>query len=100
MVIHREPETDTKPKFVRVSFSLPCNKSPEWISAETPNKKFHLVRQKSCDAAFEDSTIDDSSGNQIHLSWKYTAGVKPFTLPSSQVLPCYYSMDMPLVPVV
>jgi hypothetical protein len=90
MVIRVSHPKDPRSEYIRVDFSLPCDKSPEWLSTKLPIQKFHLFRQKDCDAPLEE-TIP---------AWKNPPGVEQITLPFGQVIPCYRSIELPLTPVV
>jgi hypothetical protein len=87
-------------KFIRVNVSLPCEKSPEWVSTKPIIQRFRLVKQKDCDAALSGALDEDATQNPFMPMWKYTPGTKHEELPFGQVLPCYRSIDTPRVPVV
>jgi hypothetical protein len=100
MVIRDQHPKDMRSPFVRVDFSLPCGKSPEWVSAKPAVRKFRLFRQKECDAAlveFIDTVPRQDTATSV---WKYPPGAESVTLPFGQVVPCYRSIDLPLIPVV
>src|SRR5436853_3968923 len=50
MIIRVQRPKDIRSEFIRVDFSLPCNKTPEWESSTPSIQKFRLFRQKDCDA--------------------------------------------------
>jgi hypothetical protein len=100
MVIRIQQPQNGHSKFIRVDFSLPCEKSPEWVSTKSTIQKFRLVRQKDCDAVLSGSVDEEPTQNPSMPMWKYTPGTKHEELPFGQVLPCYRSIDLPLVPVV
>jgi len=101
MVIRVQRPKDIRSNFIRVDFSLPCDKSPEWVSARPSLQKFRLYRQKDCDAVLLE--FMDEEAKQQHLAipiWKYLPGAEHDTLPFGQVVPCYRSVDLPLIPVI
>lgn len=107
MVIHTEPRKNTSSRFVLVQFSLQCGKPAESVLSNPSIQKFHLIRQSSCDEVLKEH-IDFHSQEQadgkpvqnIGLPiWKFIPGNERFTLPFGEVLPCYYSVELPLVPV-
>ena len=100
MVIRVQRTKNILSEFVRVDFSLPCGKSPEWISSKPSVQKFRLIRQKDCDSALSGSVDKESQENPILPIWEYPPGAEHERLPFGQVLPCYRSLDLPLIPVV
>lgn len=98
MVIRVQRTKGLSSDFIRVDFSLPCGESPEWVSAKPSMQKFRLVRRKDCDAVLKgpDEGRDQSPAMP---TWEYPPGAEHATLPFGQVLPCYRSIDLPLVPV-
>jgi hypothetical protein len=100
MVIRPQQPKDTHSEFIRVDFSLPCDKSPEWVSTKPPIQKFHLLRQKDCDEVLAGSVDMEPSKNLALPIWKFPPGIEHEKLPLGQVLPCYRSVDVPLAPVV
>jgi hypothetical protein len=91
---------DDHSKFIRVDFSLPCEKSPGWISTKSSVQNFHLIRQKNCDAVLSGSVDEKSTQNPAMPIWKYSPGAEHEELPFGKVVPCYRSIDLPLAPVV
>jgi len=101
MIIRLQPPKDIPSKLIRVEFSLPCNKSPEWVLSKPSIQRYRLYRKGDCDVVLEGSMAKDEEQIDIPLPiWKYPPGTEPFTLPFGQVLPCYRSEDMLLLPVV
>jgi hypothetical protein len=100
MVIRAQPTKNIQNEFIRVDFTLPCGKSPEWISSKPSVQKFRLVRRKECDAALAGSANEGPKESPVFPSWTYLPGAEHDSLPFGQVLPCYRSLDLPLVPVV
>jgi hypothetical protein len=100
MVIRVQRIKDLPSDFIRVDFSLPCGKSPEWVSAKPSIQRFHLIRHKDCDAVLEGSLDEATKRSPAMPIWKYPPGTEHATLPFGQVLPCYRSVDLPLAPVV
>jgi hypothetical protein len=100
MIIRVQRPKDNRSEFIRADFSLPCEKSPEWVSAKPSIQKFRLFRQKDCDAVLgEFMDIEPKHDSAIPI-WKHPPGAEHESLPFGQVVPCYRSADQPLVPVV
>jgi hypothetical protein len=109
MLIHvRDYPTDVQSQFVEVRFSLPCNKSPEWLTRKPPLQKFRLSRDQDSDAVlkeFMDCSAESLSGHtsepcpQIAM-WKLVPGAEVKKLPFGQRVPSYRSVDLHLAPVV
>ena len=100
IVIRVQRPKDIRSKFIRVDFTLPCNKSPEWVSAKPSNQTFRLFRKKDCDAVLvEFMDYEHEQGPAVPI-WTYRSGSQHDTLPFGQVVPCYRSIDLPLAPVV
>ena len=100
MVIRVQHPNDPSSKFLRVDFSLPCKKIPEWVSTKPSIQRFRLFRQKSCDdvlLASADKPVPDSLDMAL---WKYPPGTEGERLPFGQIVPCYGSVDFPLIPVI
>jgi hypothetical protein len=93
MVIRVQRFNDAGSEFIRVDFSLPCDKSPEWVSAKPSIQRFRLFRQKDCDAVLVGSMAGERQHEPALQTWKHPPGTQ-------QVVPCYRSIDLPLVPVV
>jgi hypothetical protein len=100
MVIRVQRPKDLGSEFIRVDFSLPCDKSPEWVSAKPSIQKFRLFRQKDCDAVLVGSMDEEPKQKLAMPIWKYPPGTEHDVLPFGQVVPCYRSADLPLAPVV
>ena len=100
MIIRVEQSKDANSKFIRVDFSLPCGKSPDWVSVKSSIQKFRLVRKRDCDEVLAGSL--DSHTNEIPKMpvWSHTLGAEDVMLPFGKVVPCYHSIDLPWVPVV
>jgi hypothetical protein len=100
MVILVQSPKDIHSKVVRVEFSLPCGKSPESVLAQPPIQKFHLFRQRDCDEVLK-GPVDRKPGEDLVVPlWKYLPSNERSALPFGQVLPCYHSAELPVVPVV
>lgn len=101
MVIRVQRTKDVSSDFIRVDFSLPCGKSPRWESAKPSIQKFRLVRHKDCDGVLKRFfDAPPKQGLSIPI-WEYPPGTEGIAgLPFGQVLPCYRSVDLPLVPAV
>jgi hypothetical protein len=109
MLIHVEGDAkEMRSQFVEVNFSLPCNKSPEWLTRKPSLQKFRLTREQGADSVlkeFIECTAESSSGHPqepcSHLPmWKPVPGAELEKLPFGQRVPSYRSMDLPLAPVV
>ena len=100
MVIRVQQPKDNRSEFIRVDFSLPCDKSPEWVSAKPSIQKFHLFRQKDCDAILEEFMDTEPKQHSAIPIWRHPPGAELDTLPFGQPVPCYRSIDLPLIPVV
>jgi len=113
MVIRVEPYKKLPARFVRVNFSLPCDKTAESVLINPSTQKFHLIRQNSLDSVLEEfivlkiEIIDDLQkinegieSNEISKIpvWHYLPGNERFSLPFREVLPCYYSVEYPSLP--
>jgi Transcription elongation factor, N-terminal len=60
---HLEQPKNLNSQLVRVDFSLPCDKSPEWISMNPLMKSFRLVRDKNADAVLcRDACRENAKG--------------------------------------
>ena len=100
MIIRLQKPKDAHSEFVRVDFSLPCKESPEWVSTQPSIQKFHLFREKSCDAVLERSLHVEPPQDLDLPMWHHPPGMEHESLPFDQVIPCYRSVDLPLRPVV
>ena len=109
MLIHvQDHATDVPSQFVEVRFSLPCNKSPEWITRKSSLQKFRLTRDQDADSIlkeFIDCVTESPSGHtpepcpQVPM-WKRVPSAEHEKLPFGQQVPSYRSVDLPLAPVV
>jgi hypothetical protein len=100
MLLRVQQPKDIRSHLVRVDFSLPCDKYPEWVSAKPSIQKFRLFRQKDCDAELvEFMEISPKQDLAIPI-WRYPPAAEHYLLPFGQVVPCYRSADLPLAPVV
>jgi len=100
IVIRAQRPKDIHSEYIRVDFTLPCDKSPEWVSTKPSVQKFRLYRRKDCDAVLEESIDEEHKRDSAVPIWKYTSGADQETLPFGQVVPCYRSVDLPLAPAV
>jgi hypothetical protein len=108
MLIHvQDHATDAPSQFVEVSFSLPCNKSPEWLTRKPSLQKFRLTRDRDADSVLKEF-IDCTESSSGHTPdpcpplpmWKRVPNAEHEKLPFGQWVPSYRSLDLPLVPVV
>jgi hypothetical protein len=99
---------DARSQFVEVRFSLPCNKSPEWLTHKSSIQKFRLMRDQDSDSVlkeFMDCGPESPSGGaprpclQVPM-WKRVPGAELAKLPFGQRVPGYLSVDLPVVPTV
>jgi len=105
VLIRVEQPKNLNSQLVRVDFSLPCDKSPEWVSTKPVVKSFRLVRDKNADAALlgcllEKCDKNQQLQNQLLPIWRRPVGGNDKTLPFGEILPTYRSVDLPLAPVV
>ena len=100
MVIRVQRPKDIRSEFIRVDFTLPCGKSPEWVSAKPSIQRFRLFRRKDCDAVLAEFMAEEPKKDPSIPIWKYLPGSENNKLPFGQVMPCYRSLDLPLAPVV
>ena len=100
MVIRVQGSNGNRSEFIRVDFSLPCDKSPEWVSGKPSIQKFRLLRQKDCDAVLKEFMDIESKQHSAIPIWRHPLGEELDSLPFDQVIPCYRSIDLPLKPVV
>lgn len=100
MLIRVEKPKNLNSQLIRVDFSLPCDKSPEWISTNSSVKRFRLVRDKTPDAVLSGCLQEECKENQSLPIWKRPRGETHDPLPFGQMLPSYRSIDLPLAPVV
>jgi hypothetical protein len=99
MIIRVQRPKNIRSEFIRVDFSLPCSKTPEWKSAKPSIHKFRLFRQKDCDAVLaEFIKFERKRGSFAIPMWARPPGAHD-TLPFGQIVPCYHSVDLPLAPV-
>ena len=109
MLIHvQDHAPDVPSQFVEVRFSLPCDKSPEWITGKSSVQKFRLTRDQDADSVlkeFIDCATESPSGPapvpcpQVQM-WKRVPSAEQEKLPFGQRVPSYRSVDLPLAPVV
>ena len=85
LVLRAERARDVRPQFVRLDFSLPCDKSPEWISSKPSLQKFRLIRKKDCDSTLSGSVDRESPENPVLPIWEYPPGAEHERLPFGQV---------------
>ncbi|HKS82742.1 MAG TPA: hypothetical protein VJR23_14660 [Candidatus Acidoferrales bacterium] len=100
MLIRVEEPNNLNSQLIRVDFSLPCGKSPEWISTNTSVKTFRLVRDKNADVVLSGCLQGECEESQSLPIWKRPTGGSHDPLPFGQTLPSYRSIDLPLAPVV
>lgn len=99
VIIRVQGPKDSRPKFIRVDFNLPCEKSPAWVSAKPKVQKFRVYRNKQCDEVLKKSMEVEQKREIALPMWRYPPGATHERLPFGEVVPCYYSLDVPLAPV-
>ena len=87
-------------QFVRVDFSLACDKSPEWFPRRSKIQKFRLLRKRDCDTALTGTMRGEQDERPEFPVWKHIPGTEDISVPFGSILPCYRSVDLPLLPVV
>jgi hypothetical protein len=100
VLIRVEQPKNLASQLVRVDFSLPCDRSPEWILTKPTVRSFRLVRDKNADAPLLGCSQEKCDKNQSLPIWERPANGSDETLPFGQILPSYRSSDLPLAPVV
>src|ERR1039458_6150253 len=60
MIIRVQPHKHIPSRLIKVDFSYPCGKSPDWVWAQSQVKKFRLYRQRDYDAALEGELLADA----------------------------------------
>jgi hypothetical protein len=67
MLIHvQDHATDVPAQFIEVRFSLPCNKSPEWLTRKSSLRNFRLTYDQDADSVlkeFIDCATESPSGH-------------------------------------
>ncbi len=109
MLIHvQDHATDVPSQFVEVRFSLPCNKSPEWLTRKSSLQKFRLTRNQAADSVLKELIDCATESPSSHTPepcphapmWKRVPSAEHEKLPFGQRVPSYRSVDLPLAPVV
>lgn len=98
MLIRVQQPKDIRSEIIRVDFSLPCGRSPEWVSAAPSIQNFRLIRRKDWDARLVEFMDTAPKQETAILIWKHPPGAEHDSLPFGQVVPCYRSADLPLAP--
>jgi TonB family protein len=109
VLIQVEQPTNLKSPLILLRFSLPCDRSPEWISAEPVVRTFRLVRDKEGDAPLtgcvgESCQISICEKDPCQQTSSFPIWTRPPSadhnpLPFGQQLPAYQSVDLPLLPI-
>jgi hypothetical protein len=109
ILIHvQDRATDVQSHLIEVRFSLPCDRSPEWINRKSSLQKFRLTRDREADSVlkeFIDCAAESRSGHMPEPCphapiWKRVPSAEDEKLPFGQRVPSYRSVDLPLTPVV
>jgi hypothetical protein len=95
ILIRAQGPQDAQSRLIRVDFTLPCDKSPAWISAKPSTQNFRVIREKGCDAALPGTTEGDPKQHSTWPIWYYPPSAEHQLLPFGEVLPCYRSVDPP-----
>jgi len=109
MLIHLQDHAKDSPsQFVEVRFSLPCNKSPEWLPRKSSPQTFRLTRTQDGDSVLKEFIdfcgVESASSHTpepcSHVPvWKRVPDAEREKLPFGERVPSYRSIDLPLVPV-
>src|SRR5580700_11493121 len=108
MIVHVQDPRGTPSEFIQVSFSLSCGEAPDWLTSKSSLRKFRLVREKDSDTVLKEfmecgSAFPGGRAAQPCAPipiWKRVPDTERDKLPFGQRVPCYRSVDLPLVPVV
>ena len=100
LVIRVEQPKNLHSQLIRVDFSLPCGKSPEWASSDSSIKTFRLVRSKDGDGVLSGFMEGENQRGHALAVWRRPMGAEHNALPFGHVLPNYRSIDLPLQPVI
>lgn len=107
MIIHVLRPRRLGAEFIKVSFSLPCEKRPDWLMKGHLPNRFDLVRDKNSDEVLTEfmQALDPATGqrNEHETSlptWIRTPGTERERLPFGKVVPSYRWAALPLAPVV
>jgi hypothetical protein len=93
MLIHiQDHATDVPSQFVEVQFSLPCNKSPEWLTRKSSIQKFRLTRNEDADSVLREFIDCDAGSPSGHTPepcshvpmWKRVPSAEHEKLPFGQ----------------
>lgn len=105
MIIHVRDGKRASARFIEVSFSVPCDRSPEWLFGKQTTQKFHLIRDKRSDGVLEEffNSVNESTGERIENDpslpiWKLVPGAEQEKLPFGQIVRGYLSADFPPAP--
>jgi hypothetical protein len=103
MIVHIQPTKSIPAEFVQVDFSLPCDKSADWLSTPQSTQRFRLSPISDSDDVLEEFIKFTDEGGSTRSTdvplWKRPPETESETLPFGKVLPHYQSADLPLVPV-
>src|ERR1017187_5645100 len=104
MIVHIQPTKSIPAEFVQVDFSLPCDKSADWLSTPQSTQRFRLSPISDSDDVLEEFIKFTDEGGSTRSTdvplWKRPPETESETLPFGKVLPHYQSACLPLVPVV
>lgn len=98
-IIRVEHPANRDSEFIQLDFSLPCDKSPTWLSTQPVTEKFRVFRKRDCDDVLTGSVDDAVSQSKTVPIWKYFPGAQHDELPFGHIVPCYGSPDLPEMPV-
>jgi hypothetical protein len=96
LLIKLDPRHSDEPEWAIVPFTHPCNSNIDPIPVYSKMQRFRLVRSPFCD----ETILRDSPANELRLPWTLLASGPAQELPYGQTVPCYHSLDLPLVPAV
>jgi hypothetical protein len=103
MIVHIQPTRSIPAQFVQVDFSLPCDKSPDWLSTAQSMQKFRLSPVPDSDEVLEEfmKFTDGGSTRSTDVPlWKRPPGTETETLPFGSIVTHYQSADLSLAPIV
>lgn len=96
VIVRVQEPKNSHSKFIRVEFSLPCEKSPAWISAKRSVQRFRLSRRKACDEVLKETMAMEQKREIRIPMWQYPPGATREGMPFGEVVPCYYPVDLPV----
>lgn len=107
MIIRVQDPGKVGSELIEVEYSQSCGKRPTWLDSKSAAQEFKLMRYKAGDEVLTEflrceSDLSPQRPQKPCLPapiWKQVPGADEEKLPFGRVLPCYRSIDPPLVPV-